>query len=113
MSLGELSAQATMKSGSSSESNELSDNDFDPLSDPIGEALDNSLGGPDHLEQQMMSSFSSPHTSLSLGRTSTPNNNIKSGHEEAAGHQNIIDASKTASNATGSFGQPESSKRTA
>ena len=85
MSLGELSAQATMRSGSSSESDELSDNgDFDPLSDPLGEALDNSLGAPDHFEQQMMS-FSSP-----LGHTSTPNNSIRSGHEEAAGHQNNI-----------------------
>lgn len=60
------------------------------MSDPLGEALDNSLGAPDHFEQQMMSSFSSPHTSISLGHTSTPNNSIKSGHEEAAGHQNII-----------------------
>ena len=85
MSLGELSAQATIRNGSSSESDELSDNaDFDPLSDPLGETLDNSLGGPDHFEQQMMS-FSSP-----LGHTSTPNSSIRSGHEEASGHQNII-----------------------
>ena len=85
MSLDDIAAQATMRSGSSSESEDYSDNGFDPLSDPLGGALDESLG--DHFEQQMTSSFSSPHSSISLGHTSTPNSSIRSGHD---GHQNII-----------------------
>ena len=87
MSLEEISAQAAM--GSTSESEELSDDGYDPLSGPLGlgGALNNSLGDRDRFEQQ---TFSSPHSSVSLGHTSTPISSVRSGHEGAAGHQSII-----------------------
>ena len=74
MSLEEISAQAAM--GSTLESEELSDDGYDPLSGPLALAghLNNSLGGRVCFEQQ---TFSSPHSSVSLGHTSAPISSYK------------------------------------
>ena len=48
-----------------------------------GTASDDSLGK--YVEQQI-SSFSSPHSSISLGHTSTPNSSNRSRHQGVPGH---------------------------
>ena len=90
MFLEKISAQAAM--GSTSESEELSDDGYDPLSGPLGlgGTLNNSLGDRDHFEQQI---FSSPHSSVSLGHTSTPMpQEVLEGQKARKEQQNTVEA---------------------